>query len=213
MSKKDRLKAQKAKQDKLKKEIEEQEKREYEEGKASESKAAKKMRKQAKRVRPNNEPVIFLILKILAVIPFAYSGFFYGGVLAVGILGGYIDDAPPEWVAPCVIIGAVVIAAGIFISFFKKYIISFVLSLAGTAAFMKAAQHIIDDIRYKLDNNYVEAELQNMDVEYMQHYYPIMIIPVILFILLICSLIIRLRKRRKAQYERDTAPVKSIVED
>ena len=45
------------------------------------------MMKKAKRTKPNGEPVYYLILKLLMIVPFAYSGFFYGGVTIVGIMG------------------------------------------------------------------------------------------------------------------------------
>ena len=80
MSKKDRLKAQKEKQDRLRKEEELEEQREREEARERQSRSAKKMMKKAKRTKPNGEPVYYLILKLLMIVPFAYSGFFYGGV-------------------------------------------------------------------------------------------------------------------------------------
>ena len=83
MSKKDRLKAQKEKQDRLRKEEELEEQREREEARERQSRSAKKMMKKAKRTKPNGEPVYYLILKLLMIVPFAYSGFFYGGVTIV----------------------------------------------------------------------------------------------------------------------------------
>ena len=212
MSKKDRLKAQKAKQDLLKKEIEEQEAFEREEAKEKQSKAARKMRKKAKHFRPNAEPLYFLILKILMIVPFGYSGFFYGGVLIVGIFGGYIDDAPPKWVAICTLCGVLAMAVGIFISFFKKYIVSFVLNMGGTIAFMKSALFMIDKIQYKLENYTVDETLQNMDKDYMRYYYPILGVIVISFALLVCWIIRKILEKKRVQHEKDTAPVKSILD-
>ena len=96
MSKKDRLKAQKEKQDRLRKEAELEEQREREEARERQSRSAKKMMKKAKRTKPNGEPVYYLILKLLMIVPFAYSGFFYGGVTIVGIMGKYIEPVPPK---------------------------------------------------------------------------------------------------------------------
>ena len=98
MSKKDRLKAQKEKQDRLRKEEELEEQREREEARERQIRSAKKMMKKAKRTKPNGEPVYYLILKLLMIVPFAYSGFFYGGVTIVGIMGKYIEPVPPKWV-------------------------------------------------------------------------------------------------------------------
>ena len=60
------------------------------------SRSAKKMMKKAKRTKPNGEPVYYLILKLLMIVPFAYSGFFYGGVTIVGIMGKYIEPVPAK---------------------------------------------------------------------------------------------------------------------
>ena len=121
MSKKDRLKAQKEKQDRLRKEEELEEQREREEARERQSRSAKKMMKKAKRTKPNGEPVYYLILKLLMIVPFAYSGFFYGGVTIVGIMGKYIEPVPPKWVLWAMAAGVVVMFAGILFAFFKKY--------------------------------------------------------------------------------------------
>ena len=68
MSKKDRLKAQKEKQDRLRKEAELEEQREREEARERQSRSAKKMMKKAKRTKPNGEPVYYLILKLLMIV-------------------------------------------------------------------------------------------------------------------------------------------------
>lgn len=86
------------------------------------------MMKKAKRTKPNGEPVYYLILKLLMIVPFAYSGFFYGGVTIVGIMGKYIEPVPPKWVLWAMSAGVVVMFAGILFAFFKN--ISFPLYLA-----------------------------------------------------------------------------------
>ncbi len=212
MSKKDRLKSQKAKQDIIRKELEEQERLEKEEAKLKQSKAAKKLRKKAKRDKAGREPVICLILKLLMIIPFGYSGFFYGGVLVLGIFGKYIEPLPPKWVGWCAVAGIVLILAGILLSFFKKYIISFIIILGGTGLFLKAGEYMISHIQERLDKVYVEESLQEMDKQYMGYYYPIMITAGISLILLAINIIRRILKKRRLQYEKDTAPVQSIVE-
>lgn len=212
MSKKDRLKAQKAKQDILQKELEEQERLEKEEAKYKQSKTAKKLRKKAKRDKAGREPVICLILKLLMIIPFGYSGFFYGGVLVVGVFGKYIEPLPPKWVGWCALAGAVLILAGILLSFFKKYVVSFIVTVGGTGVFLKAGSYMINHIQDRLDKVYVEESLQQMDRQYMGYYYPIIITAGISLILLVINIIRRILKKKKIQYEKDTAPVKSIVE-
>lgn len=212
MSKKDRLKAQKEKQDRLKKEAELEEQREREEAREKQSRSAKKMMKKAKRVKPNGEPVYYLILKLVMIVPFAYSGFFYGGVTIVGIIGKYIEPVPPKWVLWAMAAGIVAMFAGILFAFFKKYIVSFVLSVGGTVSFLKAGGYLIKRIQDKLSTTAVDQSLQNMDKEYMWRFYPIVGVAVISTVLLICTVIRNLMERRRLQRERDNAPVESIID-
>ncbi|WP_294102412.1 hypothetical protein [uncultured Ruminococcus sp.] len=212
MSKKDRLKAQKEKQDRLKKEAELEEQREREEAREKQSRSAKKMMKKAKRVKPNGEPVYYLILKLIMIVPFAYSGFFYGGVTIVGIIGKYIEPVPPKWVLWAMAAGIVAMFAGILFAFFKKYIVSFVLSVGGTVSFLKAGGYLIKRIQDKLSTTAVDQSLQNMDKEYMWRFYPIVGVAVISTVLLICTVIRKLMERRRLQRERDNAPVESIID-
>lgn len=212
MSKKDRLKAQKEKQDRIKKEAELEEQREREEAREKQSRSAKKMMKKAKRVKPNGEPVYYLILKLIMIVPFAYSGFFYGGVTIVGIIGKYIEPVPPKWVLWAMAAGIVAMFAGILFAFFKKYIVSFVLSVGGTVSFLKAGGYLIKRIQDKLSTTAVDQSLQNMDKEYMWRFYPIVGVAVISTVLLICTVIRKLMERRRLQRERDNAPVESIID-
>lgn len=212
MSKKDRLKAQKEKQDRLKKEAELEEQREREEAREKQSRSAKKMMKKAKRVKPNGEPVYYLILKLIMIVPFAYSGFFYGGVTIVGIIGKYIEPVPPKWVLWAMAAGIVAMFAGILFAFFKKYIVSFILSVGGTVSFLKAGGYLIKRIQDKLSTTAVDQSLQNMDKEYMWRFYPIVGVAVISTVLLICTIIRKLMERRRLQRQRDNAPVESIID-
>lgn len=212
MSKKDRLKAQKEKQDRLKKEAELEEQREREEAREKQSRSAKKMMKKAKRVKPNGEPVYYLILKLIMIVPFAYSGFLYGGVTIVGIIGKYIEPVPPKWVLWAMAAGIVAMFAGILFAFFKKYIVSFVLSVGGTVSFLKAGGYLIKRIQDKLSTTAVDQSLQNMDKEYMWRFYPIVGVAVISTVLLICTVIRKLMERKRLQRERDNAPVESIID-
>lgn len=212
MSKKDRLKAQKEKQDRLKKEAELEEQREREEAREKQSRSAKKMMKKAKRVKPNGEPVYYLILKLIMIVPFAYSGFFYGGVTIVGIIGKYIEPVPPKWVLWAMATGIVAMFVGILFAFFKKYIVSFILSVGGTVSFLKAGGYLIKRIQDKLSTTAVDQSLQNMDKEYMWRFYPIIGVAVISTVLLICTVIRKLMERRRLQRERDNAPVESIID-
>ena len=213
MSKKDRLKAQKEKQDKLKRQLELEEQEERELARQKQSKSARKMMKKAKRSHPNGEPIYYSILKILMLLPFAYSGFFYGGVTIVGILGKYIEPVPPKWVLITMSAGIVAALVGIIFSFFKKYIVSFVLSTGGVISFLKGGSYLINRIQNKLETTAVDETLQHMDKDYMLRFYPFASIALLSFVLLVCTIIRKLIDRKKKQLAKDTAPVESIVSD
>ncbi|MBQ8107623.1 MAG: hypothetical protein IJ129_02630 [Ruminococcus sp.] len=210
MSKKERLKAASQAQILAKKEQQEQEEFEKREAAGRQSKAAAKFRRKARR---GKEPIVFLILKLLMLIPFGYSGFFYGGILISGTFGGYITPTPPKWVGWAVLLGTVAMGAGIIFEFFKKHIPSFVLILAGCISYLKGVQYFINYIQDRLEKYYVEERLRDMDKVYMKRHYPIAATAAISLIILIIWIVMKLIERRKKQYEKDTAPVKSIIEN
>mgnify|MGYP002625130495 CR=1 FL=1 len=212
MSKKERLKAQAQKQSLARKEQEEEERIEKEEAQRKQSKSAKKLRKKAKRDRRGREPIPFIILKILMLIPFGYSGFYYGGILISGIFGGFIEPKPPAWVGWFVLAGTLLTAAGVLIEFFKKHVISFITIAAGTVFYLKGVQYFINYIQNRLEKYYVEESLRDMDKVYMKRHYPIVGVIAISFIILVSWVIMKLIERKRRQHEKDTAPVKSIVD-
>lgn len=206
MSKKGRLRKQAAIQAAQKKENEQQQRSKDEKAKNIRSKSAKKL------LGKKREPIVFTILRLLMLIPFFYSGFYYGGILIFGIFGHYIEPAPPAWVGRCVLVGVILVTASVIIEFLKKHYISLVLSAAGTICYIKGVNYLISYIRKRLDEVYVEESLQDMDRVYMIRHYPIIGVAGISFIIAVIYTVIRIRKKKKAKYLRDTAPVKSIVD-
>ncbi|MBR1740230.1 MAG: hypothetical protein IJ737_08045 [Ruminococcus sp.] len=212
MSKKDRLDAQKKKQDILRREQEEQERLEKEEAQHKRSKAARRFAKQAKR-KNGSDPSAFFLLKLLMLVPFAYSGIFYGGVVLSGIWLGYIEPPPPSWVGWSMLAGIILIGAGIVIEFFRRHIISFGTIAAGTVFYMRSAGYLIGKIKDRLDKYYVDPDRQNMDKEYMGYFYPMYGVIVISLVILAAWTVRKAIEAKKQRHERDTAPVKSIIDD
>lgn len=210
MSKKDRLKAQSEKQLQLKLMREQHEKELYESSKNNSSMAVAKLKKQATDGINNN--LVMIIIKVLMIIPFGYSAFFYGGVTIVGIVFNELTDIPKR-IAGFMGVGIILCGAAIFFAFFKKYILQFILSLTGTISFLYGGQFIINKITYKLNNSYVaDADLKTMDKTYMWYYYPILIMTFLSAVLLGIAIVNKIRKKRKDQIAKDNAPVKSIVD-
>lgn len=206
MSKKARLRKQAAIQAAQRKEQEQEERSRDEKAKKTRSKSAKKL------IAKTKEPVIFTILRVLMLVPFFYSGFYYGGILVSGIFGHYIEPAPPAWVGRCVLIGLILLTAGVVIEFLKKHIPSFILIISGTLSYLKGVNYLIAYIQKRLDEVYVEEALQNMDKVYMRRHYPIIGTAVLSFVILLIYIIRTLRRKKKAKYLKDTAPVRSIVD-
>lgn len=206
MSKKDRLKAQSEKQLRQKRELELEEKTEKQN--TGESKAAAKMRKKAKKF----DTAATLVIKLLMILPFGWSAFYYGGIFIVGISTGIMEGIPKR-IAAFLGAGTVLCLAGLLIAFFSKYILQFVLVALGTVSFMYGAQYIIGETQKKLAENYVtDAALKKLDKTYMTYFYPLLAMTLLSAVLLIMWTVKKLRKKRREKIERDNAPVKSIVE-
>ena len=212
MSKKERLDKIKEKQDAFAKQLMEAEKLERQAAAEGMSNSAKKMLKKAKKEKKHNhESVLFLILKILMLVPLGVSGVYYGGITVLGVLAGYMNDMP-KWIAGAMGIGVAVIIIGVIVAFFKKYVPSFVLVAGGTISYMRAATYIVAKISKKLENySGANPELMDMDSEYMLHYYPILITLAISLILAVVWTVKVMRKRKKLKEIRDNAPVQSII--
>lgn len=212
MSKKDRLKAQAEKQLRERRELEEQEREEREEARRRQSRSAKKMMKKAKRGRYGKEPIGFMLLKLLMLVPFTYSGVYYGLILISGIAMGYIEPTPPAWVLPFLAVGIALTFTGIVLEFFKKHIPSFLLTAGGAWLFIRASKYFVDYIRGRFEVIYVTASLEGMDSDYIRHLYPMGAVAGISLIILLWWIVLKILAARRAKRLRDTAPVKSIVE-
>ncbi|MBQ9375919.1 MAG: hypothetical protein IJU04_06255 [Ruminococcus sp.] len=214
MSKKDRLKAQKEKQDKILKESEKQELLEIEEAKGKMSKAAKKYRKKAGiESKKNYDGFLMKVLRLLTLIALIYPGLYYCIITVSGIAMGKMSNTP-KWVATVMAIGMGVIIIGVVLAFLKKYIISFVIVLAGTIAYMKGARYIVHFLSKKIANySGAKPSLMTLDKQYMWYYYPIMIVTLLTFIMALISFVRKIKKKKRIQRARDNAPVKSIIEE
>lgn len=213
MSKKDRLKAKAEKQIIERRELEEQEREEREAARHKQSRSAKKMMKKARRGRYGKEPIVFMLLKLLMLIPFGYSGLYYGAIQISGMILGYIEPAPPKWVFWCMLLGDVLVLGGIIAEFYKKHIPSFAAIVVGTGLFLRAAQFFIDYIQHQYEVKYVREGLREMDKEHMMRFYPMSAVAALSLIILVWWIVLKLLAARRAKRLRDTAPVKSVVDE
>lgn len=208
MSKKQRLDKQKQRQLEQQRLEEAEERREREEAKYRESRAAKRMRRAAKRGYPN---ALMLVLTVLMLAAFGYSGFYYGGITIVGQLSKMAENIPAH-TAHYMIAADALMFVGIIMSFAGKHIIQAIFNLSGSGLFLYAAHRVVADIRERLEKYYVEPALQEMDKDYMRYYYPIAAVTLISTIILAIALTAKIRKSLRQKRERDNAPVESIVD-
>ena len=206
-SKKERLKEQSLKQIEMKKqaEREEEELKKSAENDDSLSLSSVKLMKK--------EPIVCLVLKLLAAAVYLYSCLYYGGITVIGILNGYVNNVENKY-AYFMLAGIVILLASLLLMFFKKYIVSAVLNAAGTILYMKTAVFLVEKVRKLLEDNYVtDADVKVLDKTYMLRHYPELAFLALGLILLLINIIRRYLKYRRIRAIRDNAPVKSIIDD
>lgn len=165
----------------------------------------------AKRA-PKKVSALIIVLRVLMLAVFTYSGFYYGGTLIFSIFGKYIEPIPPAWVGWCVLFGTLLTAVGVAVEFFTKHLISFITVFSGVLLYLRGVDYLISYIQKRLDEFVVDESLIDMDKVYMYRHYPIAACAVLSFIILMISFVTAIRAKKKAQYLKDTAPVKSIVD-
>ena len=206
-SKKERLKEQSLKQIEMKKqaEREEEELKKSAENDDSLSLSSVKLMKK--------EPIVCLVLKLLAAAVYLYSCLYYGGITVIGILNGYVNNVENKY-AYFMLAGIVILLASLLLMFFKKYIVSAVLNAAGTILYMKTAVFLVEKVRKLLEDNYVtDADVKVLDKTYMLRHYPELAFLALGLILLLINIVRRYLKYRRIRAIRDNAPVKSIIDD
>lgn len=166
------------------------------------------------------EPAVFVIFKLIMIAFFMWSGFFWGIVTALGIQFGYIFGEDylyiPKTVAWELLAGDAVLVVAIVIAFFRKYIISFALQIAGCVIYLKGASPIVSGLeQFFKDHTATDSSgrsLEALPKEYMLRHYPIAGVAVCGFILVVLKIIFGIIKRRKQKQKADNAPVKSIID-
>lgn len=153
-------------------------------------------------------------VKLLMLAVYGYSVFFWGSVtLVTGIGGGYDGDfAPPAWVLALMGTGWLALTAAMVLSYLKKDITAFLLSAAGTAAFLWAAGWFVSTIRELLETKDVAADLFEMDSEYIRRYFPAAAIPVLALVPAVLGAAKILKKHRQKKEQQQNQPVKSVAE-
>lgn len=169
------------------------------------SKAAQKYMKK--------EPFVYLLLKLVMLASFLYSGLFYGGVTVVGVYTGAMtvteEGALTTASANVMLVGILLMVLGLVFVFFKKYILSFTASFLGTVLYLYVAYERV--IKFAAGRVTESGEI-DLDNKYKIWYYPIAVFVFVSLLLMVISIVKKLKKKKEAKRIRDNAPVKSIVE-
>lgn len=154
------------------------------------------------------ESIWFKVIKFIMVLPFLYSGFFYGGVTVISIFMKFIKM--DTYVGVVILVCLIAMLAAVILAFKRHYIPSFVFSLASTLVyFFTTKKHFVDYATGKV----TEDGNINPEYKYMIWFYPILLFLLCSFILLIMTLFKIFKKVRKEKERRDNAPTKSIIDD
>ncbi len=208
MSKKSRLRAQKAKQLREKEELEREEQQEKLKAKnGAQSKSAKKYIKSAKA----KEHIAYKAIKVIMLVPYAVNCLFFGLVMTIAILFVGINDI--EKVTAYFLLAEIAsVTLGIVFAFLRKYILAFIFAGGGSVMFFSEGVKFVGKIHYYMQNYYVSPENSKMDVKYMLFFYPSIIIAVCAAALLAMKIFAAVRKRKRAKDEYNDRPTKSIID-
>ena len=206
MSKKDRLRKQSEAQLRRRQAEEKEAIREKQE--VSESKAAKKLRTSAKK--HNN--TVSTVIKFLMLVPFLWSGIYYGGIFVIGISMEQMDDVPGR-IAVFIGIGTLVCLVGIIFAFLSRYITQFCIIAAGTVLYMIGASYVVAKASERIgDGIGLTEEQKGLADKWQRGLYPMLILAALSAALLAVWLINRHLDARRRREEFDNTPVKSIIE-
>lgn len=156
------------------------------------------------------ESIWYKIIKLVMILPFLYSGFFYGGITVINILRKWIVWIDNTYVGVILLISIIAMFAAIILAFKRYYISSFAVSLVSTLAyFFITKKYFVDYLtgRVTSDGNI------HPEYEFMIRHYPILLFLLCSFILFIMTLFKIFKKIRKEKEKRNNAPTKSIIDD
>ncbi len=153
------------------------------------------------------ESVWIKLIKFIMVLPFLYSGFFYGGITVISIFKKTIDIN--TYVGAVILICLIAMLGALILSFKRFYISSFAVSLVSVLVyFFITEKYFVDYATGKV----TESGNINPQYKYMIWFYPILLFLLCSLILLIIDVFRLIKKKRREREKRDNAPTKSIVD-
>lgn len=170
---------------------------------------AKKESRSSKKLR-RSENGIFIFLKILLLVPFLYSGFFWGLIASINLLSGveYAADAKK------MLIGIGLGAIGIILCFFRAYIIQLAFSAASTICYLSASNGIINrTVQGENDGAIIAEPGEKILSETLEkRHLPYIFFGIIALIIFACRVVPKIIEIREKREEERNAPTESILE-
>lgn len=153
------------------------------------------------------ESIWLRLIKFIMILPFLYSGFFYGGITVISIFKKAINVE--TYVGTVILICLIGMLAAIILAFKRFYISSFGFSIVSVLVyFFITKKYFVDYATGKI----TEDGNINPQYKYMIWYYPILLLLLCSTVLMIIALVQIIRKKIKEKAKRDNAPTKSIIE-
>lgn len=153
------------------------------------------------------ESIWLRLIKFIMILPFLYSGFFYGGITVISIFKKTINVE--TYVGTVILICLIGMLAAIILAFKRFYISSFGFSIVSVLVyFFITKKYFVDYATGKI----TEDGNINPQYKYMIWYYPILLLLLCSTVLMIIALVRIIRKKIKEKAKRDNAPTKSIID-
>lgn len=208
MSKKSRLRAQKAKQLLKQKENELYEAEEMIRARNGEkSKSVLKYEKAA----ASKEKGWMKPLKFIMLLPYLINGVFLGTITVIAIL--FLDLNMPDSKAYLIIGAMAFITVGLVLTFLKKYLAAFLPCAVGTGMFVSVGYSFVSYIQDYMSTHHVDPDMQNMDIKYMLYFYPMLLLGICSLVLFVARIIIIAKEHKRETEKYNNLPVKSIIDD
>lgn len=155
------------------------------------------------------ESIWYKIIKFIMILPFLYSGFFYGLITAINIFKKWVPWIDNTYIGVLILISVIAMLIAVILAFKRLYLASFIISLVSTSVyFFITKKHFVDYLTGRVTEN---GDI-HPEYEFMIRHYPILLFLLCSFILFIMTVFTVFKKKKKEKAKRDNAPTKSIVD-
>ncbi len=157
--------------------------------------------KKTAKSEPSSEHFGFSAAKILMILIYLWSGFFWGGVTVYNF---YALTPGHTHLATLILIGSVSLLVSLILCLKRAYLFQLPFAAAGTICYCIAAQEMMA---------HAEANAKLFKVPFGYRYLPVLGFCAIALVLFAVKLFIIIDRKNKQKEEYNNQPTKSILED